>query len=96
MKPKAQRKAPPARRKSTLATPAASGPTTDPPAPETQVCPENPSPADQRDDKYLVPEGSTVDSLLASGFVPRLTAIGNNLVRVMMSAQPCACSDVLA
>ncbi len=96
MKPKAQRKAPPARRKSTLATPAAGGPTTDLPAPgpETQVRPEKTSPVDQGDDKYLVPEGSTVDSLLASGFIPRLTAIGDNLVRVMLSAQPCTCSDV--
>ncbi len=70
---KSQRKAP-ARRKSTT-TPTASGRTaTKPPLHPA------PSPVGQGEDNYHVPEGSTVESLLASGFVPPLTAIGDNLV----------------
>ncbi|KAI0779618.1 hypothetical protein C8Q74DRAFT_1217087 [Fomes fomentarius] len=38
-----------------------------------------PTPVGQGEDKHHIPEGSTVESLLASGFVPPLTAIGDNL-----------------
>lgn len=42
--------------------------------------PAHASQSGQADSNYSIPEGSTAESLLASGFVPPLTAIGDNLV----------------
>lgn len=97
---KPARKAP-VRRKSTVTATPATGPTESrsgsqtetqvAPDPQPEIVPKNSS---QAEDRYSVPRGSTVETLLASGFVPPLTAIGDNLVRT--TATPARCSSCLS